>query len=167
MRQIVPVFLVLALACDGAAPSSTDKADADGFKAVPNISGVKVKVPDNAIPNGVGGAPGFHSSDESFGFTLQPIEAGDSTDFEAAKKSAEEILFNKWITSETTDDGWILTYESPKLDLSGDEAKEVGTIYSFEVRRKVGNQTLKCYGALDTIDHMKAAVDACKSLAAG
>jgi hypothetical protein len=168
MKHIAPVFLALALvACDGAASSSSDQADADGFKAVPNIAGIAVKVPDTAIPNGVGGAPGFHSSDDSFGFTLQPMEASDTTDFEAAKKSAEELLFKKWITSEKTDDGWILTYESPKLDLSGEEAKEVGTAYSFEVRRKVGDQTLKCYGALDTIDHMKAAVDACKSLKTG
>ena len=161
------MFLALALACDGAAATSTEKGDADGFKEVPNISGIKVKVPDNAVPNGVGGAPGFHSSDESFGFTLQPIEAGDTTDFEAAKKSSEEFLFKKWIASEKTDDGWILTYESPKLDLSGEEAKEVGTMYSFEVRRKVGEQTLKCYGALGTADQMKTAVDACKSLKEG
>jgi hypothetical protein len=166
MRQIASVFLVLALACDGATSTSTEKADADGLTAVPNINGIKAKVPANAVPNGVGGAPGFHSEDDSFAFTLQPLEASDGTDFDAAKTSAEEILFKKWITSEKTDDGWILTYESPKLDLSGEEAKEVGTMFSFEVRRKVGDQTLKCYGALGTADQMKTAVDACKSLKA-
>jgi hypothetical protein len=167
MNKLSTLLFAAALACDGGGSGGGDKADADGFKQVPNINGIKVKVPDSAVPNGVGGAPGFHSDDQSFGFTLQQIEAGDSKDFDTAKKEAEELFFKTWIASEKTDDGWILTYEASKLDLSGDEAKEVGTMYSFEVRRKVGDTVVKCYGSNDKADGMTAGVEACKSLKAG
>ena len=167
MNKLSTFFVALLLACDGGGSGGGEQADADGFKKVPNINGIKVKVPDNAVPNGVGGAPGFHTKDKTFGFTLQKIEAGDSKDFDAAKKEAEELFFKKWITSEKTDDGWVLTYEASKLDLSGDEAKEVGVSYSFEVRRKVGDQVVKCYGSNDKQEGMTAGVDACKSLKSG
>ncbi|MGH1346336.1 MAG: hypothetical protein ACRBN8_32515 [Nannocystales bacterium] len=173
MRSLAALPLALALlvpACDGAASSGGDAktADADGFVAIPNINGMKVKVPEGVKPNGVGGAAGFHTDDDSFQFTLQEIKGeAAGTTFDQAKASAEEFLFKKWIKSDKTDDGWVLTYESPKMDLSGDEAKEVGVMYSFEVRRKVGETTLKCYGAISKADGLDAVVGACNSIKAG
>lgn len=169
MRKLfaLPLAFALALsACDGGGSSGGgSEKDADGFVAIPNISGMKVKVPEGATPNGVGGAAGFHSSDDSFGFML--TEATDGKDFDAAKAGTEEFLFKKWIKSEKTDDGWVFTYEVPKLDLSGEEAKEVGVMYAFEVRRKIGDKTYKCHGSVAKAEGLDAVVDACKSIKAG
>ena len=107
----------------------------------------------------------FARSDDSFGFML--TEATDGKDFDAAKAGTEEFLFKKWIKSEKTDDGWVFTYEIPKLDLSGEEAKEVGVMYAFEVRRKIGDKTYKCHGSIAKADGLDAVVDACKSIKAG
>ena len=163
-------FVLTATACDGGGSSggASNGPDADGFLAIPNISGMKVKVPDGAKPNGVGGAAGFHTDDDSFGFTLMEVSAdrqGKSMD--DVKKETEEILFKKWIKSEATDDGWVLTYEAPKMNFDGDEPKEVGVVYSFEVRRKIGDKTFKCYGGIAKADGLDAVVDACKSIKAG
>jgi hypothetical protein len=171
MRRFAALPLALALlapACDGGSSGGAAAADADGFVAIPNISGMKVKVPEGAKPNGVGGAAGFHTDDDTFQFTLQEL-TGDAaaTTFDEAKAGAEEFLFKKWIKSDKTDDGWVLTYESPKMDLSGDEAKEVGVMYSFEVRRKVGETDLKCYGSITKADGLDAVVNACTSIKAG
>lgn len=172
MRSLAALPLALALllpGCDGGSSGGgAATADADGFVAIPNISGMKVKVPEGVTPNGVGGAAGFHTDDDSFQFTLQELkgEAASQT-FDAAKAGAEEFLFKKWIKSEKTDDGWVLSYESPKMDLSGDEAKEVGVMYSFEVRRKVGETNLKCYGSLAKAEGLDAVITACNSIKAG
>ncbi|MBV1862557.1 MAG: hypothetical protein KUG77_29310 [Nannocystaceae bacterium] len=172
MRILAVLPLALALlipACDGGSSGGgAASADADGFVAIPNISGMKVKVPEGVKPNGVGGAAGFHTEDDSFQFVLQEVK-GDaaSTTFDQAKAGAEEFLFKKWIKSDKTDDGWVLTYETPKMDLSGDEAKEVGVMYSFEVRRKVGETTLKCYGSITKAEGLDAVVGACNSIKAG
>ncbi len=171
MRHLaLPLLLTLIVpACDGGGSAGSEKAaDADGFTKVPNVNGIKAKVPEGVKPNGVGGAAGFHTDDDSFRFTLMEVK-GDamSKSMEDVKKETEEFLFKKWIKEEKTDDGWVLTYESPKMDLSGDEAKEVGVMYSFEIRKKVGDKTYKCYGAIPKQDGLGAVVDACKSLKAG
>lgn len=172
MRSFAALPLALALlvpACDGASSGGgAASADADGFVAIPNINGMKVKVPEGVKPNGVGGAAGFHTDDDSFQFTLQEIK-GDAAGktFDQAKAGAEEFLFKKWIKSEKTDDGWVLSYESPKLDLSGDEPKEVGVMYTFEVRRKVGETTLKCYGSVAKAEGLDPVIASCNSIKAG
>ena len=167
MRKLfaLPLAFALALsACDGGGSSGGggSEKDADGFVAIPNINGMKVKVPDGVKPNGVGGAAGFHTDDDSFGFMLS--EATDGKEFAAAKAGTEEFLFKKWIKSEQTDDGWIFTYEMPKLN---DEAEEVGVTYAFEVRRKIGDKTYKCSGSVAKAEGLDAVVDACKSIKAG
>ncbi len=172
MRSLAALPLALALAltaCDGGGSGgSSNGPDADGFVAIPNISGMKVKVPEGAKPNGVGGAAGFHSDDDSFQFMLEEVK-GDALgkDFDAAKAANEEFLFKKWIKSDKTDDGWVFTYEIPKLDLSGEEAKEVGTLYAFTVRRKIGDKTYKCSGSIAKADGLDAVVNACNSIKAG
>ena len=167
----LPLAFALALsACDGGGSSggggggASDK-DADGFVAIPNINGMKVKVPEGATPNGIGGAAGFHTDDDSFGFMLD--EATDGKDFDAAKASTEEFLFKKWIKSDKTDDGWVFTYEIPKLELEGEDMKEVGTMYGFEVRRKIGDKTYRCHGSVAKAEGLDAVVEACNSIKAG
>ena len=169
---IIATALSLAFAitacCGGGETTSTggDEAggekSADGFVKIPNSAGLMAKVPDNAKPNGIGGAAGFHSDDKSFSFTIRELK-GEKT-MEEAKKEAEEFMFKEWIgEGEKTDDGWVLTYKAPKMDMAGDEPKEVGVLYSFEVVKKVDGKTWICNGAVADEAGMKAAVDACKS----
>jgi hypothetical protein len=174
MRSFAALPLALALlvpACDGGGSSGGGGGggkDADGFVAIPNINGMKAKVPDGVKPNGVGGAAGFHSEDDSFGFVLQEVSAdrlGKSID--DVKTETEEIMFKKWIKADKTDDGWVLTYEAPKMNFDGDEPKEVGVVYSFEVRRKIGDKTYKCYGGISKAEGLDAVVEACNSIKAG
>lgn len=82
------------------------------------------------------------------------------TTMDEAKKSAEAILFKKWIKSEKTAEGWVLTYEGERLD----EKKEPS--YAFEVRTKVGTDTVKCFGSAESTADLDAAVEVCKSLRA-
>lgn len=169
MKVLTPLLafaLALPVACDGEATGSKKSAaSADGFQAVPNISGIEVKVPDGVKPNGVGGAPGFHSEDDSFAFVLREVsqsEAGKTLD--QAKTDAEALFFKSWIDAKATDDGWVLTYEASKMDFDGDEPKEVGTVYSFQVRRKVGDKLVECYGGIAKADGLDTVVQACQSL---
>lgn len=170
MRRLALPLLVALLvpACDGGGSSSgAAEKSADGFTKVPNINGISAKVPANATPNGIGGAAGFHSDDDSFGFMLNEVTADAlSKSFEDAKKGTEEILFKKWVTSEKTDSGWVLTHEAPKVELDGDEMKEVGSVFAFEVRTKVGDKTYKCYGSVAKEENLAAVVEACKTLKA-
>ncbi|HUU00505.1 MAG TPA: hypothetical protein VM425_03595 [Myxococcota bacterium] len=139
----------------------------DGFKDVPNSSGIRADVPANAVPNGIGGAAGFHSKDDSYGFTVMEVAAADqSKTFAQAKKDTEEFMFKKWLKEEKTADGWVLTCEMPKMDMSGDEPKEVGTIYGFEVRTKLGGKLYKCYGSVAKADGLDAVLKTCTTLKA-
>jgi hypothetical protein len=169
--------LTLSACCGGSSTSTTpatgsgaatpaatteDKAADDGFAEVPNSDGLKVKVPSNAVPNGIGGAAGFHSEDNSFGFTVMDAAADRTID--VAKKEAEELFFKEWIASEPTADGWVLTYKAAKMDLNGDQPKEVGIMFSFEVQKKVGDKAYKCYGSVEKEAGLAPSVEACKSL---
>ncbi len=174
MRSLIALPLAIALfvpACDGAGSGSgggSNSADADGFVALPNMAGMKVKVPEGATPNGVGGAAGFHTDDDTFGFVLMEVSAEQQgKSMEDMKAETESILFKKWIKSDKTDDGWVFTYEAPKMNFDGDEPKEVGVVYSFEVRRKIGDKTYKCYGGLSKAEGLDAAIEACNSIKAG
>jgi hypothetical protein len=144
------------------ASSGSDKSADDGFVDVPNSHGLKAKVPDNAIPNGIGGAAGFHSKDDSFDLMVRKL-TGPKT-MEEAKKEAKQLFFKEWIGDEKTSDGWILRYKSSKLDMSSDEPKEVGTLYRFEVVKKIGGTDYLCDGAVKDEASMKACIDACKSV---
>jgi hypothetical protein len=164
-RVLLALIAALPLACDGAATKPA--VSADGFQPVPNISGIEAKVPDGVKPNGVGGAPGFHTDDDSFRFVLQELsDAEQGKTFEQAKSSAEELFFKSWMESKSTDDGWVLTYEASKINFDGDEPEEVGVVYSFEVRRKIGDKSYKCYGSIASADGLGTVVDACQSLRA-
>ena len=170
MPRIALLPLVAALfipACDGGGSSAAAGPDADGFVAVPNVSGIKAKVPAGAKPNGVGGAAGFHTEDDSFGFTLMEVSAErQGKSMEDVKTETEEFLFKKWIKEEKTEDGWVLTHEAPKMNFDGDEPKEEGVVYSFEVRRKIGDKTYKCYGGIAKAEGLDAVVETCKGLKA-
>jgi hypothetical protein len=133
-----------------------------GFKKIPNINGFSVKVPANAKPNGIGGAAGFHTADDSFSFVLMEIKVPKEMKktMKDAKKDASAYFFKKWVSSKATKDGWILVYHSQKLK----DGKPVGTLYSFEVRRKLNNKIYKCYGSIKNEKGIADCLTACNSI---
>lgn len=134
----------------------------DGYTEVPNISGMQAKVPARLVPNGIGGAAGFHEKDGApVSIQIMEVSAEElGHSMEDAKKSAEALLFKKWIKSEKAGEGWVLTYEGERLD----DKKEPS--YNFEVRTKVGAKTVKCFGNAESTADLDAAVEVCKSLKA-
>jgi hypothetical protein len=145
------------------------KAVNGAWKKVPNIKGVLADVPAAAKPNGFGGAAGFHSDGRVFDFMLRKTKVGadPKAAFEKAKKDAESIAFKKWIKSEKTKEGWVLTWTMPKVAMKKGEAEIVGTLYSFEVVSKVGGEVYKCYGAVAKKEHLEPVLRACSTLRKG
>lgn len=167
-----PFFSVLALsvallgaqACCGMGgdfeiPEPTQEVSADGTVAVPNINGLRAEVPENATPNGIGGAAGFHTDDDSFGYQVEEAKRS----YEEDKEFAQELFFTSWITDEQTDDGWVLTYESITMDMDGNEKP----YYRFIVVKDVGGTKYSCYGGVPQKEQLDANVKSCKSLKAG
>lgn len=169
IKLVTPLFVVAALALTacgtggggGSGSAGTSKAEA-GFLELPNTSGLQAKPPAGAQPNGIGGAAGFHKDGLTWVVQEQTGEEATKT-FDAKKTDTESILFKKWITSEKSADGWVLSYEGPKLDGEGNEK---GTMYNFSVRRKIADKQIDCYGSVDQQADLAGAVDACKSLKA-
>jgi hypothetical protein len=166
MKRVCVALLFVAVACDSG--SSAPEKDAEGFVAVPNAQGLKAKVPDSAKPNGVGGAAGFHSEDGKFAFVLEKVEGDEAgKTMDQVKEETELMFFKKWIDSKPTDDGFVLKYESVSIDVFAEEGKEESPQWSFEVRRKIGDQLYKCWGGLKAPDGLDASIEACNSVKTG
>lgn len=132
------------------------------WKPVPNSDSLTADVPANAIPNGVGGAAGFHTDDNTFELKLDKVSAEEAAkDMAAVKADTEQFMFKKWIKADATPDGWVMAYEMPKVD--GD-ANEIGTIYAFQVRRKIGSTLYSCNGGLAAAAGLDASIEACNSV---
>jgi len=141
-----------------AAPAAAPAAD-DGLTQVPLIDGLRMKVPENAKPNL--GAAGFHTEDDTFGVMIRAKEP--ATTMEQAKADAEEFLFNGWLSSEATDDGWVLTWESATMDMEGNTSPA----FAFEVVRTLDGTQYGCSGSLKDKAGLDAVVQACKTLKRG
>lgn len=139
-------------------------AEVGSWQEIPNISGFIADVPTGAVPNATGGAAGFHAADDSYGMMLReesPEEA--AKDMDTIKKETEQVLFKKWIQSDATADGWALAWESAKMDGEGNEA---GSQFSYQMRRKLGDKTYSCYGAVATAEAVAGALKSCASIRA-
>ena len=160
-----PVEATEAPAAEPAQPAAAmPPAEVGSWQEIPNISGFIADVPTGAEPNATGGAAGFHAADDSYGMMLReesPEEA--AKDMDTIKKETEQVLFKKWIQSDATADGWALAWESAKMDSEGNEA---GSQFSYQVRRKLGDKTYSCYGAVAKADAVPAALKSCASIRA-
>ncbi|MHB8875107.1 MAG: hypothetical protein ACYC8T_15585 [Myxococcaceae bacterium] len=174
---VAPLALLSLTACtkDSATspPATAAKAEvqkADAPKAAPAVpAGVQVadfpvvvELPAGAVPNDPLGMPGFHSEDGSVSSLIQKDDENSPKDLEAAKKAIEEFAFKKWVKSEKTADGWVLTWVGIGIDMEGKEFDN----YPFEVVKKVGDTTYRCSGGVKAAAHVDANVNLCKSLKA-
>ena len=149
------------------APADPPKPAAAG-REVPNSGGLRVDAPAKWLDNGIGGAAGMHLDNDGGMFTLRELAAEETgKTFEQAKQDTQEYLFQKWISSDKTADGWKLVYEMDKIEMKGDEAKKVGTIVGFEVRRKIGDKPYVCSGSAQTKETALEAVELCTKVTGG
>ncbi|MGE3633557.1 MAG: hypothetical protein AB7P00_26895, partial [Sandaracinaceae bacterium] len=147
-------FLIgLCLACGSSGSTSTevtvdetaDEPAADGLTEVPNSHGLRARVPAGAVPNGIGGAAGFHSDDNSFSMML--FEDAAAT-IEAARETAQMLGSVRTVRDEATADGFILVYEARTLD---DQMQPTETaIYQVNVKRNIGSTAYSCSGSAST-----------------
>jgi hypothetical protein len=135
--------------------------EAKGRK-IPNGSGLVVDAPAKWLDNGIGGAAGMHLDADGGAFNVREVSAEEAAKtMDQAKKETEEYLFEKWVSSEKTADGWKLVYVLDKVEMKGDEAKKVGTTFAFDVRRKIGDKLYSCSGNASTKEIADEAVSLC------
>jgi hypothetical protein len=149
---------------EAAKPAPPPPPEAKGRK-IPNGSGLVVDAPAKWLDNGIGGAAGMHLDNDQGGFSLNevsPEEAAKS--LEQHKKDTEEYLFEKWVSSDKTADGWKLVYVLDKVEIKNDEAKKVGTTFAFDVRRKIGDKLYSCSGSGATKEIADEAVALCTKI---
>ena len=107
------------------------------------------------------GGPGFHH-EEAINVMVHEADGSAPGTMDAQKKEIQKLLFKKWISSKKTSDGWVITYVSQGMDMSGKMADR----YSFSVRRKIGAKSYDCAGALKKKDTLDANVKICSSMRA-
>jgi len=160
VKKVVPKKEVKKI--EKVTPKKVDLAG-PGFKKIPNIQGLVADVPAGAIPNGIGGAAGFHSKDNSFSFMLREITgAALKQTFKKAKKDIKAVFFKKMIKAKRTKDGWIFIYhmKNPNEKTS----KKIPVIFSFEIKRKIGDKVYKCYGGIEVEKGMDEVIKSCLSI---
>lgn len=156
MRTLVMSALVLSLAA--CSMSSEPEVAPDGTVDVPNEeTGLRAKIPENAKPNGFGGAAGFHSDDKAISVM---IRESDGADMASAKASAEEMLFKEWISAEETEGGYVLQYKSVGMDMEGNEYDN----HVYKVVRTIGDKAWSCSGSVKDQANLAANVEICNSL---
>jgi|SRR5581483_1167645 len=174
MQCAVAVVFLLA-ACtkndapaQAAAPAAKPEAAAPAVAAAPAAASgtavadlpVAIDVPAGAVANDPTGAPGFHSDDGAVSILVQKQAPDAPQDFAAAKKSAEEVMFKKWVKSEKTADGWQLSWVGVGMNMEGKEYDN----YVYEVVKKLGDDTWRCSGSVKKPAQVDANLKACGSL---
>ncbi len=145
-------IVACALTMGGAASAAPTK--------IPNVNGLTAEVPADLVPNGVGGAAGFHSKDGG-AMVLVEVVSGDGLKKSMAQAKEEQLFAKKFLVEKKTADGWVLTFSQAKLN---EDMDEVGVEYAFDVRRKVGTATCSCTGKTPKKEGLDALVALCNSI---
>jgi hypothetical protein len=157
-----------AAACDsegdkgapGATPGATGKGASPAAGTKVGDLPLTVDLPAGAVAND--GAPGFHSEDKSVSVIVKAAGDADPKDLDGAKKAAEEMLFKKWVKSEKTADGWVLSYLGTGIDMEGKEYEN----NVFSVRRKLGDASYDCYGSVKKAADVDKNIKLCQAMKA-
>lgn len=193
-RSAIPALAILALtSCSKKPPAGDDKAGATpaaddkaasvkspdkpaapagrpatvgAWQDVPNLAGLVADVPSGVVPNGVGGAGGFHKEGGALEITIMETSPEETAkDFAQMKKYTEEVVFKTWVKAEQTANGWVLEWTGPKLNGEGNEVPGA-VVYSYQVRRKLDGKTYTCYGVVDAAAEYATVEASCASLRA-
>lgn len=141
---------------------------ATGGREIPNSKGLSVDAPAKWLDNGIGGAAGMHMDADAGDFHLWEVTPEEAAkDMNTIKKETEEIMFEKWVSSKATADGFELIYVLDKMEMKGEELKKVGTTFGVTVRRKIGATLYTCGGAASTKEIAEEAVALCGKVTGG
>jgi hypothetical protein len=133
---------------------------------MPNSKGLVLDLPAKWEDNGIGGAAGFHLADDQGTIMLNEVSAAEAAKtMETTKKETEEILFEKWVSSAKTADGFKMVWVVPKVAMKGEEMVKVGTQFAYTVRRKIGPTLYDCGGSAATKELVDEAVALCDKVA--
>jgi len=100
-------------------------------------------------------------------YKLKPVDPAEAQNLATLKERTQSAV-RDWLSEETTADGWIATYSSPRLDNVQDEKgqverKEVGLEYGVYVRRMIDGKPYKCVARLPNFEDIAPVVAACKT----
>jgi hypothetical protein len=157
MNRLGLIFLTLSPLLAFAGPAATAPLDVPQLGQL--TEALVADVP--AGTQGNEGAPGFNAGD-AVSVMIRAADKDAPANIKAQKKEIEQLAFKSWTSSKETADGWVLTYLSKGMDMSG----QVDTRYSFNVRRTIGGKTYDCYGATKKKADVDANVKICTSLRA-
>lgn len=145
-----------------AEPSAAPAAPAaDGLTAVPNSAGLRARVPEGVTPNGIGGAAGFHTDDDSFSMILTQ---GSGT-IDEARSVAAMLGSVRSVRDEVTPDGFVFVWEGRRLD---DQMQPTDVVvFKVHVQRNIGTTPYDCSGSSNTEEGALRVVEACQSVVGG
>ena len=116
-----------------------------------------------------GGGGGGASAGPLPAFELKPVDASEASDI-ATLKQRSAAAVSKWLTEQPTSDGWIVTYEIPRVEQVQDEKtlrmepKQVGLDFGVYVRRTIDGKQYKCVTThIAKREDIQRVVDACKT----
>lgn len=134
---------------------------ADGLTEVPNSHGLRASVPAGVTPNGIGGAAGFHTDDDSFSMMLN--ESPGSRD--DAHATAAMLGSVRSVRDDETPDGYVFVWEGRRLD---DQMQPTDTpVFHVDIRRNIGTTPYSCSGTSTTEEGATHIVDSCLSVVGG
>lgn len=134
-------------------------------REIPNSKGLSVEAPATWLDNGIGGAAGMHLDADAGDFQLYEVTPEEAAkDMDTIKKETEEVMFQKWVSSEKTADGFKLIYILDKMQMKGEELKKVGSTFAFTVRRKIGATLYTCSGPAATKEIAAEGVALCEKV---
>lgn len=170
MNRILFVAALSLAACTKDEVPGGGAAKADAPKAAPAAPSkpqvadfpLTVDLPPAAVANDPLGAPGYHSEDGSISVMISKQIPEAPKDMAAAKSAVEEFAFKKWLKSEKTADGWVLTWIGIGIDMEGNTYDT----QSFEVVRNIGGEGWRCAGSVKNAAHLDANLKLCASLKA-
>ena len=122
---------------------------------------------DQVSAQGGGGAAATNSPLPEF--KLKPVEDGEAASIaELEERTASQV--SKWLQAEPTRDGWIVSYEMPRLENVQDEKtlkvelKQTGVDFGVYVRRKIDGKPYKCVTThIEKREDIARVVAACKT----
>lgn len=136
-------------------------------RKLPNSSGTThvVDAPAKWLDNGVGGAEGMHLDGEAGDFHLTEVTPEEAKKtLEQKSDEIEQVLFEKWVSSKQTKDGFELIYVLDKMKMEGDKMKKDGTTFGFDVRLRIQGKLWTCSGAASTKEIADEAVGLCNKI---
>jgi hypothetical protein len=102
-------------------------------------------------------------------FAVKPIDDAEAQDLPTLKQRTSSMV-SKWLSEQTTQDGYIATYEIPRKEWVQDEktlkveAKQTGVDFGVYVRRQIGGKPYKCVTThIEKREDIARVVEACKT----